>query len=53
MTLHNLIGPWLYWPIAIVAISGSVTWTINCISVTYSEILKQIAEIKRVASKPD
>ena len=52
MNLLEYLGPWIYWPLAIAAISGSVTWTLNCVSVTYSEVGRQIAELARVKSAP-
>ena len=52
MTLFEFLGPWLYWPMVVVVVSGSVTWTLNCISVTYSEVSKQIAEVARVRREP-
>ena len=51
MPLYDCIGPWLYWPIVAVFVSGSISWTINCISVTYSEVAKQIEELTRVAKQ--
>jgi hypothetical protein len=47
MTLYDFIGPWLYWPLVVAIVAGTVTWTSNCISVTWSEGLKQIQEIRR------
>ena len=51
MTLHDYVGPWIYWPIVTVAVSGAVTWVCNSISILYTEIGKQIAEIQRVKNK--
>ena len=51
MNLQEFLGPWIYWPIVVVVISGTVTWTLNCISVTYSEVGKQIEELRRVGKK--
>lgn len=51
MTLFVFLGPWIYWPLAIVAVSGCVTWTLNCISVTYTEVGKQVEELTRVSKE--
>ena len=45
--LLSVLGPWIYWPVALVCVSGSITWTVNCISVVYSEVGKQIEELRR------
>lgn len=49
VTLYTILGPWLYWPLVVVAISGAVTWTLNCITVTYTEVWGQVKELKRLA----
>ena len=46
--LHDFVGPWMYWPAVVVMITGTITWTLNCVSVTYSEVYKQIQELCRV-----
>lgn len=48
MTLYDFIGPWLYWSLVTVAVSGAATWTINSITILYTELHAQIKELRRV-----
>lgn len=45
--LLSVLGPWVYWPLAVVCVFGALTWATNCVSVLYSEIGKQIEELRR------
>jgi len=49
--IREWLTDWLYWPIVAVAVSGAITWVLNCISVTYSEVAAQLRELRRIKNK--
>lgn len=49
--IREWLTDWLYWPMVVVAISGAATWTLNCVSVTYSEVYAQLKELKRLRTE--
>ncbi len=51
--IRQFLTDWLYWPMVVSVIAGSITWTLNCVSVTYTEIYAQIEELKRRKKEHD
>lgn len=49
MTLLTFLGPWLYWPIVVIVVFGTASWSINCITTTYTELRQQVKELRRLA----
>lgn len=51
MVLELILGKWLYWPLVVIAVCIACTVAFNSVSTCYTELLAQIAELKRVSKK--
>lgn len=49
--MQALLGPWLYWPIVVMFVSFAAVSVFSNISLIYTEINAQIAELRRRFSK--
>lgn len=45
--MQTLLGPWLYWPIVVIVIGFAATSFVSNISLIYTELVAQIAELRR------
>lgn len=50
MTLLEYVGGWIYWPAVSVVVFGAIATNANFISMVYTELWKQVEELKRIKS---